>query len=710
MNFYEHTSTSCAQCAVGCGIVAGGGAEHAPKVSGDPEHPANLGRLCSKGAAPRDTLGLEGRLLYPEVAGNQVGWGHALGLVARNFAGAVRDYGPGAVAIYMSGTCLTEDFYVAAKLMKGFIGSANLTANPAACLSAAAEAQAAAFGEDIVPGCFDDIEEAGLVVLVGADVETDAPVLHDRIRAARAAQPGRRFVAIGAPATGADLHLALTPGSEGLLFAGLLVHLAETGALDTDFIENHTSGFEATLLAARRAAPGLDAVASGCGLAPVDVERFYRWFAETDRTVSLYGTGLEATPGAKGSISAILNCHLATGRIGLPGRGPLPLPSQVNAMGGREAAGLTGGLVAHLRAGESADEKLLQDFWQSPTIASGRGPKARDLFRAVADGRIRALWVIGADPVANMPKGRTIADALKRCDFLAVSGCHAGSATAAHADVLLPSLAWGEKDGTVTTAERRINRQRAFLPAPGEARADWWQLAGVARAMGFADAFGFNGAAQIFREHAALSGYRNDGERAFDISGLADLSNADYDALRPLQWPVRYRGSEGSKRLLGDGTYYHADLCARFIATTPSGPARCEDEEFPLVLNTGRVQESTSVFGVAATARTAPVATVDISPADAAAHGVREDDMVRLESPHGHMVARVCILRTQEEGTLSVSMNTGGTFADQARVDALVPAVLDLAAALPRQAPVRLSACEPRAGRRPAPARAETAA
>ncbi|WP_371347819.1 molybdopterin-dependent oxidoreductase [Ancylobacter sp. IITR112] len=659
--------TTCPYCGTGCGVLGG----VAAATAGDPTHPANHGRLCTKGAALGETLSPEHRLLHPMVNGERAGWDTALDLVAARFRAAIETHGPDSVAFYASGQLLTEDYYVANKLMKGFIGAANIDTNSRLCMASSVAGHIRAFGEDIVPCCYEDLDEADLVVLVGSNAAWCHPILFRRLTDARARR-GTLLVGIDPRRTATtgdcDLFLPLRPGTDVLLFNGLLAHLARTGALDPAFLARSTSGFDAALAAAQDDAPDSATVARGCGLEPAQVEAFYAAFAATRRVVTVYSQGVNQSSHGTDKVNAIINCHLATGRIGAPGMGPFSFTGQPNAMGGREVGGLANQLAAHASFGEPADLARVRDFWQAPRLAERPGLKAVDLFRALDEGRIRALWVMGTNPAGSLPDAVRVRAALEKCPFLVVSDCVPGTDTARAADVLLPAAAWGEKAGTVTNSERRISRQRAFLPLPGEARPDWWILAQVARRLGHGAAFAYDSPADIFREHAALSGWRNDGARLFDISGLATLSDADYEALDPVQWPVPAGRREGTARLFTDGRFPTRDGRARLVPVRQSAPAHLPDMRAPLVLNTGRLRDQwhtmTRTGEVPRLMAQAAEAFVTVHPADAETAGLRAGGLAEISSAWGTAIARV---------NVSADVAKGQVFMPMHWTDALMP-------------------------------------
>jgi len=685
------TRTTCPYCGVGCGVVAESGG-----VKGDAEHPANFGKLCVKGAALAETIGLEDRLLAPRIEGRAASWREATALVASEFARVAAEHGPDAVAFYVSGQLLTEDYYVVNKLAKGFLGTANVDTNSRLCMASSVAGHKRAFGADVVPGNYEDLEEADLVVLVGSNAAWCHPVLYQRIAAAKANRPSMRIVVIDPRRTDtcalADLHLALRPGSDAVLFNGLLTHLAAK-AFDADFVARATSGSDEALAAASLT---LEKTAEICGLAPGSVTLFFDWFAKTTKTVTLYSQGINQSTSGVDKVNSILNCHLLTGRIGRPGMGPFSLTGQPNAMGGREVGGLANQLAAHMEIENPAHRDKLARFWNAPRVAQRPGLKAVDLFEALHDGRVKAVWIMATNPLVSLPDSNRAREALAACPFVVVSDCVSNNDTLRYADVALPATGWGEKDGTVTNSERRISRQRRFLPAPGEARDDWRIVADVAKAMGFRG-FDFAHAAAVFREHAALSGFENDSERAFDISGLADLTDAEYDALMPTQWPIK-RGQTAQARLFGDGAFFTPDRRARFVPVTPRPPKGATTCERPLTLNTGRVRDHWHTL--TRTGRSARLSAhvfepyVEIHPEDARRAQVAEGGLARLTSAQGEMIARVRLAPQQRRGCVFAPMHWSDENAAKARVNALVAPNVDPISGQPesKQTPVTVAA------------------
>jgi assimilatory nitrate reductase catalytic subunit len=639
--------TTCAYCGVGCGIVATPTGARSVSIKGDPDHPANQGRLCSKGTHLGETVGLEGRLLHPMIGRRRVRWDKALDLVAKKFRETIARHGPDSVAFYVSGQLLTEDYYVANKLMKGFIGSANIDTNSRLCMSSAVAGQMRAFGEDVVPVAYEDLEQTDLITLVGSNAAWCHPIVYQRIQAARVAH-GAKLVVVDPRRTetcdDADVHLAIRPGSDVALMNGLLAHMKREGLIDRAYLDAHVAtpdGFWEALDQGH----DLWTIAKICDVPPTDLARFYELFAGSPRAITLFSQGINQALRGTDQVNAIINLHLATGRIGKPGAGPFSITGQPNAMGGREVGGLASTLAAHM---DFAPENVARvgRFWAAPNMATKPGLKAVDLFRGVREGRIKALWVMATNPAVSMPDANMVRDALAACPFVVVSDIVAETDTGLHAHVRLPATGWGEKDGTVTNSERRISRQRPFLIAPGEARPDWWIISQVGRRMGWATAFAFDGPADIFREHARLSAYQNDGQRRFDLRRHAAIGNAGYDALEPFRW---------GGAAFADGRYSTPDKRARLI-TVAQGPLADPLVNWPLTLNTGRYRDQwhgmtrTGLSPKLARHREEPL--VEVHPDDAAACDLTDGGLARVATAQGESLFRVSVTDRQRPGEL----------------------------------------------------------
>ncbi len=683
------TRTTCPYCGVGCGVLATPDGRGAAAISGDPEHPANFGRLCSKGSALGETLGLENRLLYPMIrcskgSMERIAWTDALDHVAHRLTHIIKRDGPGAVAFYLSGQLLTEDYYVANKLMKGFIGSANVDTNSRLCMSSSVAGHRRAFGADTVPGCYEDLDEADLLVLVGSNAAWCHPVLFQRMLANKQRR-GARIVVIDPRRTDtaedADLFLGVKPGTDTALFAGLLAYLADTGALNRDYIDNHTGGFDDALARARSIAGSAAATALATGLSEQDVAAFFQMFGDTPRVVTLYSQGVNQSAQGTDKVNAILNCHLATGRIGKLGASPFSLTGQPNAMGGREVGGLANQLAAHMGFAPP-DIDRVRRFWKAPRIATHEGLKAVQMFEAIARGEIKALWVMGTNPAVSLPDADAARAALKKLELFVVSENVGSNDTVnAGAHVLLPAQAWGEKSGTVTNSERRISRQRAFLTPPGETRPDWWIVSEVAKRLGFGAAFDFHSPAEIFREHAALSAFENNGGRDFDIGALRSLSDEAFDTMAPVLWPNRLGDTEPQQRFFSEGGFFANDHKARFVA--PEIPAlRTETTAGrPLRLNTGRIRDQWHTMTRSGASprlgQHLPEPFVEVHPDDAARHGVVDGGFARVVTDYGQCILKVVVSERQQRGMLFAPIHWSEATAASARVGALVAPLTD---------------------------------
>ncbi|MHA6346541.1 molybdopterin-dependent oxidoreductase [Roseivivax sp. CAU 1761] len=670
----DEIRSTCPYCGVGCGVLLRSDGAGGLAVRGDPDHPANRGRLCSKGTALGETLGLGHRLLAPRIGGREVAWDAALDRVAGTFSDTIARHGPDSVAFYVSGQMLTEDYYVANKLMKGFIGSANIDTNSRLCMASTVAGHRRAFGTDTVPGTYEDLDEADLVVLVGSNLAWCHPILHRRVLEAKARR-GTRIVVVDprrtATCDGADLHLPLQIGSDVALFNTLLAEIARSGALDRAYLDR-VDGLEAALEAAEAAD------LSPTGLDPDTVAEFCRLWIGTERVVTVFSQGVNQSTSGSDKVNAILNCHLATGRVGRPGCGPFSVTGQPNAMGGREVGGLANMLACHMALENPAHRAAVQGFWDAPAMPEAAGLKAVEMFRAIAEGRIKALWVIHANPAVTLPEADAVRDAIAACPFTVVSDITAATDTARLAHVLLPAAAWGEKDGTVTNSDRTISRQRAALPAPGQARPDWAILAEVGRRMGWARAFDYAGPAEIFREHAALSGIAGGFGLDFDISGLAQISDAAYAELAPTRWPVAAR--QGG-RFFADGRSFHADGRLRMVPVRHRPPAARRAPRFPFRLNTGRIRDQwhTMTRSGLAPRLNGHLAEpfVEIHPGDARRLGIRPDHLVTLTSPTGRAILRAWITDRVQPGCVFAPIHWSGETASAARIDALVAGATD---------------------------------
>ncbi|MCG8668144.1 MAG: molybdopterin-dependent oxidoreductase [Pseudomonadales bacterium] len=693
------TDTTCPYCGVGCGVTVSQSDTHV-KVSGDQEHPANAGRLCVKGSALHETIDLEGRLLQPIVDGKSSTWNSALSKVADHFRKTIEQHGPDSVAFYLSGQLLTEDYYIANKLMKGFIGSANIDTNSRLCMASAVVAHKRAFGADAVPGCYEDLEMADVLFFVGSNAAYAHPIVFQRIAKAKK-QRDIKIVVLDPRRTAtcdiADLHLPLKAGTDAFFYNGLLVYLADNNKLDGKFLQDHCDGFDEALKVAREQTPTVGVAASLCDVSEMDLLAAYSYFAENDRVVSVFSQGINQSSSGVDKGNALINCHLATGKIGREGATPFSITGQPNAMGGREVGGLANQLAAHMSF-EPEDIEVVQSFWNATRMATKEGLKAVDLFDAVLEGKVKAIWIMGTNPVVSMPNANKIKAALEACDMVAVSDCMADTDTTRLADVVFPATTWGEKEGTVTNSERTISLQKSFAKSPGEAKHDWQIIADFAKKLGFVEEFDYQDGSQIFAEHAALSGFKSEysHKRAFNISQYANINKSDYQRLKPTQWPITTSKNKGTKRLFEDGKFYTENGRAKFIPITARLP-KVLPHPNQFVMNTGRIRDQWHTMTRTGKASRLLSHTsepyVQIHPDDADRLGIQELDLVECTNQDNRYLGKAKISSDQRLGELFIPMHWNSVFASNSRAGALVYDVVDPLCGQPefKHSPVNIS-------------------
>lgn len=639
----ESIRTTCAYCGVGCGIKARVTDDREVAITGDKAHPANRGSLCSKGTHLGETVGLEGRLLHPRVGDEQVSWNHATAEVAARMQKCIDEHGPDSVAFYVSGQLLTEDYYVANKLMKGFVGSANIDTNSRLCMASAVAAYNRAFGEDVVPCTYSDLDKADLILLVGSNTAWCHPVIWQRIERARE-EHGTKLVVVDPRRTEtaerADLHVPVKPDGDVALFDALLSRLDAAGAIDRDAVDamcDVPDGFWDS----RTAEPQID---------PQLFAELIAMIAGSQRMITLFSQGANQSRSGTDKGNAIINLHLATGHINRAGAGPFSITGQPNAMGGREVGGLANMLACHLGF-SPAERAVVGEFWQSDALCSGPGLKAVDLFDAVNAGKVKFVWVMATNPAVSMPNAARVREALAKCPTVVVSDVMADTDTGRLAHIRLPALAWGEKDGTVTNSERMVSRQRALFPAPGEARADWRIIADVGVMLGHGEAFDFPTTASVFREFCAMTELSRDCGRKLDMTAWAACSDERFDAMEPFRW--------GGEHPLASG-FPTASGKAQMIAVSP--PSEPEtDKSYPFRLNTARYRDQwhtmtrTGLSPKLAHHRREPL--VEIHPADAAENRIEDGDLCSVSTAQGSSWYRAALNDGQQRGDLCVPIH-----------------------------------------------------
>ena len=543
------------------------------------------------------------------------------------------------------------------------------------------------------PATYDDLEAADLFVLAGSNTAWCHPIVYQRIRAR--CEAGAKLVVIDPRRTEtaeeADIHLAIRPGSDVALMNGLLEHCREAGVVDEAYLAAHVA-VPQNFWNELGEGNDLWSVARTCEVPAADLRRFYELFAATPRTVTLFSQGVNQATAGTDQVNAILNVHLATGRIGKTGAAPFSITGQPNAMGGREVGGLASTLAAHMDFAPDNRDRV-QRFWASPTMAEKPGLKAVDLFRGVGEGRIKALWVMATNPAVSMPDGNAVREALKSCPFVVVSDVIEKTDTGAFAHVRLPAAAWGEKDGTVTNSDRTISRQRALFPLPGEAMPDWWIVKEIGRRMGWKTAFAYDRPADIWREHCRLSNYDNDGARLFALPGAALGGNGAYDTMEPFRW--------GGDHPFADGRFSTEDHRARLVSVVqkvlPEPLAK-----WPLTLNTGRYRDQwhtmtrTGLAPKLARHREEPL--VEIHPDDGARLGLADGDLARVETPQGDSLYRVAFHAGQRPGELFVPIHWSDRTSSGGRTGLLPRPLVDPVSGQPgfKRTPASIAAVTPK--------------
>jgi len=647
----EETRSTCPYCGVGCGVIIESDGAQITGVRGDPDHPANFGRLCTKGSTlhltATATVTRQTRLLQPMRRATRgaepapIAWDTALDGAVDKFEQVIRDHGPDAVGFYVSGQLLTEDYYVFNKLAKGLIGTNNIDTNSRLCMSSAVAGYKQTLGADAPPACYDDLKHAECLFIVGSNAAWAHPILFRRIEDAKAANPGMKIIVADPRRTDtveiADLFLPIQPGTDVMLFNGMLHLMLWEGWTDNGYIAAHTNGFDALKATVRECTP--DRVAQICGISKDDLLAAARMFATSPATLSLYCQGLNQSSSGTAKNAALINLHLATGQIGKPGAGPFSLTGQPNAMGGREVGGLANLLSAHRDLANPAHRAEVAALWNLPSVPEKPGKTAVEMFQAAADGEIRALWIACTNPAQSMPDQATVRRALERAEFVVVQEAFSTTSTCAFADLLLPATTWGEKEGTVTNSERRISRVRPAVAAPGEARHDWSIAVDFARRLeqrlGRAPTlFPYDSAERVWNEHRESTRGRD-----LDITGM---SYAMLDTAGPQQWPLKEGEATGRARLYEDGIFPTPDGRARFVDTVYKPVAEAREARYPFSLNTGRLRDQwhgmsrTGTVGRLFGHVAEPV--VQMNAQDMARRQLQDGDLVHLTSKRGSIL------------------------------------------------------------------------
>ena len=675
--------STCCYCGVGCGVLIETAADRITGVRGDPQHPANQGRLCTKGATLHQTTDATYRLKYPELRrvrganGERLGWEAALDLAAERFAEIIRQHGPDAVAFYISGQLMTEDYYVFNKLAKGLIGTNNVDTNSRLCMSSAVAGYKQTLGADAPPCTYADIAQAGLILIAGANPAVAHPIVFRRVEEAKAANPDLKIIVVDPRRTEtaeiADLHLPIKPGSDIALFNGMLNVLINEQLIDQSYIAAHTTGFEQLADIVRNYPPAI--AADLCGIPTADLLQAARWFAQSTAALSLYCQGLNQSAHGTHNNAALIHLHLATGQIGRAGAGPFSLTGQPNAMGGREVGGLANLLSAHRDLHNPQHRAEMARFWGVPFVPKAPGKAAVDLFAALQAGEIKAVWIACTNPAQSLPNQAAVRAALQTAEFVVLQEAYGNTDTAEYADLLLPASAWGEKQGTVTNSERCITHVHSAVPPPAEARADWAIAVDFARRLGrrLGNAavdrlFPYETVEDVFNEHRETTRGRD-----LDITGL---SYAVLDTAGPQQWPYPAGAKAGRQRLYEDGRFPTADGRARFIPVEHQLPHDRITPELPISLLSGRMRDQW--HGMSRTGMVPRLFNLEdepllaMHPCDLRQRGLAAGDLARVSNRRGMSIVRVTDRPGLGKGQAWLPMHWGSQFMNTPGANALV--------------------------------------
>lgn len=666
------TKATCCYCGVGCGVIIQTDGEQVVGVRGDPEHPANFGRLCTKGStlhlSARPVLQQQARALFPEVRKARserrvrASWDSTLAFIAQKFAETIRQHGPDSVGFYISGQLLTEDYYVFNKLAKGLIGTNNLDTNSRLCMSSAVAGYKQTLGADAPPACYEDIDHADLIFMVGSNTAYAHPILYRRIEEARKNNPNLKTIVADPRRTDtareADLFLPILPGTDVALFNGMLHICLWEELVDSAYIDAHTEGFAELKRTVRDYTPKF--VADTCGISEADLIQAARWFGESKAALSLYCQGLNQSSSGTAKNAALINLHLATHQIGKPGAGPFSLTGQPNAMGGREVGGMANLLSAHRDLANPEHRAEIAKLWGVDDVPSQPGKTALEMFEAVRAGEIKIIWIACTNPAQSLPEQKLVREALKRAELVIVQEAYKTTATVDYADVLLPATTWSEKEGTVTNSERRITRVWPALPKPAETRHDWEIVTDFAHKLeallgNTTTLFPYATTEDIWNEHRESTRGRD-----LDITGL---SFQILEQQGPQQWPFPAGATSGKKRLYEDGIFPTASGRAKFVNTVYQPVAEPVDAHYPFRLTTGRLRDQW--HGMSRTGTVAQLfahaaePAIVLSQTDMERRLVKSGDLVHVTSRRGSQILPAIAGDDMRAGQAFIGMHWG---------------------------------------------------
>ena len=659
----EPHKTVCSYCGVGCGIKIRKSNKGRLQLEGDPDYPVNKGMLCSKGMNLHyTTMDQSDRLLKPQMRWSRrhpmqdVDWDTAINRAAAVFKTFIREHGPDSVGLYVSGQCLTEEYYLANKLVKGFLGTNNIDTNSRLCMSSAVVGYKETVGDDAVPISYEDIELSDTIFIAGANPAWCHPILFRRIEKHKAENPDVKIIVADPRVTDtcglADIHLQVQPGTDMMLFHAIGLYLIEQGMIDDEFVRKNTNGFAGYSKEFR--SKTLKQYAAICQISIDDIIEAARLIGQSKGFITMWAMGLNQSTSGVNQNLALINLNLITGKIGKPGSGPFSLTGQPNAMGGREVGGLSNLLAAHKNLANPEHRKEVANFWGVETIQEKPGLTATEMYEALKSGKMKAVWIICTNPSVSMPNARLVDEALKAAKFVIVQDISKKSDTAKYADLLLPAAGWLEKEGTMTNSERRVTYLPKVIDAPGDALPDAEIIMRFARAMGY-HGFDFKNASEIYDEYARLT--KN---TPIDVSGLS------YEKLklhRSIQWPVPSSDHQGTPRLFENGQFLTANKKANIHTAGPELQQEPTSPELPLILTTGRVRDQWHTM-----TRTGKVAKLnkhidrpylEIHPYDAEQRGITEGAPVKVINARGEVQVAAKITENIKKGVVFLPMHWG---------------------------------------------------
>ena len=661
---HEKYKTTCCYCGVGCGIIVNKDSKGRIEVEGDPDHPVNKGMLCSKGMNLHYTVDNQtDRLLHPEMRWSRnhphtrVDWDTALKRAAAVFKSIIQKHGPDSVGFYVSGQCLTEEYYLVNKLTKGFLGTNNIDTNSRLCMSSAVVGYIKTLGEDSVPINYDDIELANCFLIAGANPAWCHPILFRRLEKHKERNPLIPIIVVDPRKTQtcaiADLHLQINPGTDVVLYNAIARRIVESKMYDKKFIENHTEQFDNYFKTIHKLS--IKEAASICGIRPAEIRKAADYIGRASNYISMWAMGLNQSVIGVDKNYALINLHLLTGQIGKKGSGPFSLTGQPNAMGGREVGGMASLLAAHKVLSNPQHREEVADFWGVDHISPHPGLTATQMFEALRSGQMKAIWIACTNPAVSMPNASLVEEALKQARFVVVQDISRYSDTLEYADLILPAASWGEKCGTMTNSDRRISYLPKIVDAPGEAMPDAEIFWTFAQKMGF-EGFDYNNVSEVYDEYVRLTKNTH-----IDISGLSHqrLQNEG-----TFQYPVPYDDHPGTPRLFLNKKFYTPSQKAQF--NTPENLlnlSEMPDQSYPFILTTGRIRDQwhtmTRTRKVNKLLRHIPAPYLEMHPDDALKLDLEDQDIVIIQNRRGEVRVKLKISKQIKPGVVFLPMHWG---------------------------------------------------